>query len=169
MDVGTFLGGITSGDISLDELAAEVGCPWIKDTLKNEGKGQREPLWFDAGHVACFTAGGVGDYHKLSEGHENYSPAETEEKFARLKADQLVKDTGWPRCETIQRDGAIQCASCKHLIQNKSPLNFAVRGPEPEPTPPGNGPQGPGGSGGNPPKRETCKVPGYIHNPRTGT
>ena len=132
------------------------------------GKGQREPLWFDAGHVACFTAGGVGDYHKLSEGHENYSPAETEEKFARLKADQLAKDTGWPRCETIQRDGAIQCASCKHLIQNKSPLNFAVRGPEPEPTPPGNGPQGPGGSGGNPPKRETCKVPGYIHKASDG-
>ena len=161
---GHWLDGISPDPYTLEEVA--VGCPFIQETLDTGGKGQREPLWFAAGHVAVFTAGGVEDYKKLSEGHENYSPADTEAKFSRILDDKRATDKGWPRCETIENAGATQCATCHNKSSKKSPLNFAQKKLDPptsEVTPPGN-PQAAVQSV----NKIVLSVPGFPHHPTSG-
>ena len=117
--------GISSEPYTIEEVAG--GCPWIKETLETGGKGQREPVWFEAAHVAVFTADGLKDFHRLSEHHDGYDVDATAEKFARTLENKVLTDQGWPRCQTIMNAGATQCAACPKLFQKKSPLNFAVR------------------------------------------
>jgi Domain of unknown function (DUF927) len=164
VDMGRFLAGVSPDPYTLEEVAK--GCPWIEETLRTHGKGQKEPLWFTAAHVAIFTDGGLEDFISLSDGHENYSLAATEEKFARVLNDKTDKNRGWPRCASIETAGSTWCAGCDHKKLNKSPLNFAVR-KTPEVTPPGN-PQASGENGYKLEKREVSIVPGYLHNPDNG-
>src|SRR5207344_853959 len=50
VDLGRFVTGISPDLYTLEEIAD--GCPWIHETLRTHGKGQKEPLWFAAAHVA---------------------------------------------------------------------------------------------------------------------
>ena len=161
--------GISSDLYTIEEVAA--GCPFVRETLATGGKGQHEPLWFDAAHVALFTAGGVEDFHKLSRGHGSYTNDETDAKFAHVLKSKLESNLGWPRCQTFLNDGSAQCGSCEHLKNNKSPLNFAIRQP-PVVTPAGS-PQGPEDNGDNrdtpqPPLFSSIAVEGYTYDPANG-
>src|SRR5215475_12330576 len=155
--MGKFTDGIFEENIfTLDDLAHDQACPFVKKTLETGGKDHKEPLWFQAGHIAVFTAGSLDDYRKLSHGHARFSEADLEAKFRHILESKHTKDLGWPTCAAIQNAGATQCASCPHLKEGKSPFHFAARSqPEPKVTTGGN-------SGDYVHKREVVLVKGYI-------
>ena len=127
-------------------------CGWLRHVHNTGGADQREPLWRDALRCCMFLEEGKRLIHELGNKHADYNFADTEEKFARARADKEAKDLGWPRCQTIHDDGSAHCKTCPHLPAGKSPLNLALRAPRgdggngPGPQP---GPRGGGGGGGD--------------------
>jgi len=130
---------------TLEEIAAVGGCPLVKATLESGGKDHENPLWFMLGHLCTFTEGGLKDFHRLGNQHEDYVPADTDKRYDEILVKKVKDDLGWPRCVTMENFGATECKACPHRGQGKSPLNFAVRTRTisiPPVTPPGN-PQAP--------------------------
>src|SRR5262245_10314885 len=144
------MAGIVTAAPSIEEVAD--GCPFIRDTLNTAGAGLREPLWFNSLKVAYHTRDPRDAAHRLSNGHAGYAAAETDAKLQHVADDRQGKDLGWVQCDTIRIEGATQCATCPHLKNLQSPINFAVprssspqstgipTGPAAPPTPPGSGP-----------------------------
>lgn len=127
---------------TLEEVAQ--GCPLVRQALATGGKDHENPLWFMLGHLCTFTEGGLKDFHRLGNQHEDYVPADTDKRYDEILVKKVKDDLGWPRCVTMENFGAAECKACPHRGQGKSPLNFAVRAriSQPPVTPPGN-PQAP--------------------------
>lgn len=109
--------------IKIDDVA-KAGCGFIETTLKTGGKDHIEPVWRESLRVAAFCEDARATAHRLSHQHPGYTKDDTNAKF-----DEVAKNAervGWPQCATIARAGAHDCRTCPLLVQNKSPLNFAV-------------------------------------------
>jgi hypothetical protein len=102
-------------------------CAFLDDAVTTGGADYNNPLWNLTTLIAVFTEGGRVDAHRMASGHPNYGPGETDDLFDRKVDERLKKNMGWPRCASIAASGAKQCTSCPLFMQNKSPLNFAVR------------------------------------------
>jgi hypothetical protein len=106
----------------IDQVATV--CPVIRHMLATGGASYHEPIWKQAAiNIAIFCENPEKTAHRLSCGHEAYCETETAEKLKQAQKDQLEKNLGFPRCETIRSYGAAQCDACPHLKRNKSPLN----------------------------------------------
>lgn len=111
--------------VNLDSLVGE--CGFITEALTTGGANYDNPLWNLTVLISNFTEGGRADAHRMSAGHPDYGPGETDELFDRKAEEKLVKNLGWPKCATIAQTGCKSCATCPHFGQGKSPLNFATK------------------------------------------
>jgi hypothetical protein len=98
-------------------------CPHLATVLTIGGAGYSETLWRDHLRVAHWCKDREETAHRLSKGHVSYSPSETDEKLKEIAEYQQRGDYGFPRCATINRDGAKECVGCSWLRFDRSPLN----------------------------------------------
>ena len=136
-----FQANVGSSAPTPDIDAVATGCPLVKSTLASGGAGQREPLWNLMMLLSAFTADPVDAAHKLSSGHAQYIPAETDKKLTdKINARANNPSLGWPSCSGFdaERDPTMPsiCQACPNFTQGKSPLNFAAM-PQAQPAPPG--------------------------------
>ena len=111
--------------VDIDKVA-EV-CPFIKNTLATGGKDQSEPIWKVAVTLASYCVDGRNLAHKLSSGHEAYSPEETNFKYDQGEVDKEHNSRLGPtKCSVIHNYGATECNTCPNLHLNKSPINIPV-------------------------------------------
>lgn len=113
--------GIETYVPTIEEVAAE--CPFIDATLQTGGRLNWEPLWRESLRVAAFVQDGEEVAHELSDGHVGYTEVDTDKKFAEVLAHK--QQVGWPQCRAIYDAGGMECKTCPHLPQARSPLNFA--------------------------------------------
>ena len=101
------------------------GCEHIKQALE-EPNGCSEPMWRACLSIAVRCSDGPTAIHKLSEGHDQYSPAETERK---------ANETAGPfRCETFNDEDPGKCGGCIHRGKIASPIQLGkvLKAPPPE-------------------------------------
>jgi hypothetical protein len=104
-------------------------CPFVRRAVVTGGKDYRQPLWWETAKLAFYTSRGVAALHEMSKLHDQYTPKETDELWARIERERTPRDDfGWPLCDTIQNAGARECGSCRWRIENRtngrSPLHF---------------------------------------------
>ena len=102
-------------------------CPFIRDTLKTGGEGNKEPLWNVSLALAARCNDPVGTAHRLSKDHTGYDPVATEKKLAQEHG------AGPPTCDAIHKLNAPQCKTCPYRLLGTTPLNI---GPIPSPDAP---------------------------------
>lgn len=107
---------------SLGDVAE--ACPFIEDAWVEGGENYNNPLWFMTLQVAAHLDDGRAAAHKMSCGHRDYRPEDTDEQYDRIVREHQARDIGWPQCSKIKSSGATQCATCPHLSSGKSPFNF---------------------------------------------
>ena len=101
-----------------------TACGFVRDTLATGGVGLSEPLWKASLDIALYCQDSDGVAQRLSCGHAEYTPEDTADKLASArKYRDENPNLGFARCKTIQSAGATQCATCPHLLRDKSPLN----------------------------------------------
>lgn len=123
-----------AGPVPIADLAAV--CPFVAHSLATGGAGNPNPLWLATTNIATFTAEGHDAAHWMAQGHPGYTQAGTTELWDRQVATKLSRNLGWPRCQSIAAQGAIQCMGCPHVGMGKSPFNFIVaKAVPPEVTP----------------------------------
>jgi hypothetical protein len=120
---------------TLEEVIAG-GCGWLEELKANEGALASEPEWFESIKCCTFIAEGGDVAHELSRGHPDYDEAGTDLKYAQAAGTHGGGRYGWPQCRTINAAGATACTRCPHLIEDRSPLNFALPAFTPAPPPP---------------------------------
>lgn len=120
---------------TLEEVIAG-GCGWLEELKANEGALASEPEWFESIKCCTFIAEGGDVAHELSRGHPDYDEAGTDLKYAQAAGTHGGGRYGWPQCRTINAAGATACTRCSHLIEDRSPLNFALPAFTPAPPPP---------------------------------
>jgi hypothetical protein len=101
------------------------GCEHIKRALE-EPNGCSEPMWRACLSIAVRCSDGPTAIHKLSEGHDQYDPAETERK---------ANETAGPfRCETFNDEDPGRCEGCIHRGKIASPIQLGkvLKTPPPE-------------------------------------
>ena len=137
-------GGITSGKAALRDIETVAGnCAFVENTLATGGAAHTNPLWFLSLTLAHYCEAGDETGHRLSSGHAGYHPDETQQELERIRHDRETRsDLGWPKCATITRAGAVECAACPHKDEGKSPLSFGT--PSAAPAPEGKPPMPPG-------------------------
>src|SRR5215470_9226496 len=101
-------------------------CPWAKRLAETGGSACSEPEWHASLSLAYFCQNAREVAHHLSSAYPAYSVEDCDRKFDQtVEAHVSNKDLGWPQCTTIRRN-AIECASCPHLAEEKSPFNFVI-------------------------------------------
>lgn len=103
------------------------GCEHIRYALE-EPNNCSEPMWRACLSVAVRCSDGTTAIHKLSEGHDKYSPAETERK-----ADETA---GPYRCETFDDEAPGKCGNCPHRGKISSPIQLGKILKKADPAPP---------------------------------
>jgi hypothetical protein len=102
-------------------------CAFLNEAVTSGGKDLANPLWNLTTLISTFTQGGRADAHRMACGHASYTKEATDDLYDRKERERAAKGLGWPACRTISASGATQCAGCPHYVQNKSPLNLAVK------------------------------------------
>ena len=88
-------------------------CGFIGQTFTSAGRDHAYPLWFHTLSIATFFGEpGRALAHAMSKGHKDYTQKDTDAKFTAKLKDRQVRNPGWPRCATIERDGCKSCATC---------------------------------------------------------
>lgn len=96
------------GKIAVDSLEGN-GCAQIKFILENSASCP-EPLWYAGLSVAVRCRDGATAIHEMSEGHPDYSHAETERKAA-----QSLREAKWSHsCDAFERENSSGCVGCPH-------------------------------------------------------
>jgi len=108
----------------IEDLERE--CPFVRDTLADQGASNTNPLWNLSTLLSVFLENGRDVAHWMASGHPGYTVESTDELFDRKEAENKKRNIGWPKCATIHRSGAPQCATCPHLQEDKTPLSFAL-------------------------------------------
>ena len=99
--------------------AVATTCAQMKRLLLSKGDVSEPEWYYGLLNVVRFVENGDKLVYKVSEGHPDYSPAQTDEKVAQL----VAKDMGPSTCETIARHcGADLCAACPYSGRVRSPL-----------------------------------------------
>ena len=98
-------------------------CPMMEHTIATGGRDDEEPLWMLKLTLLACAEDGREWIHTISEGHPDYDPQETEQKFAyRFNPDGTTK-TGPPNCHTFN---STQCVTCRHRNQIKGPARLGI-------------------------------------------
>lgn len=111
--------------VDLNALVLE--CGFINEAIATGGQSFTNPMWNLTTLIATFATGGRADAHRMADGHPDYTQAETDALFDRKTEEKLFRDIGWPTCSAIKASGCTHCDTCPLLVENKSPLNFAVK------------------------------------------
>lgn len=115
-------------DTPLDyaNLFRDSGCPFFRDAWTAGGKEHSQGLWMLTVLMTTFLKDGHKLAHRLSKDHPGYKYEETEAMWERKTHDRKELRLGWPSCKAIQSEGCKLCATCVHLLKNKSPLHLAL-------------------------------------------
>lgn len=117
-----FQGGVDEKSfppLPIDQIA--INCPMTAATLADGGAGKDEPAWSNDMYLAAFTSDPTDAAHRLSKGHDDYDPAETDKKLAEKQA-AIAAGMGWPRCKIFTHAA---CQTCPLRAQDKGPIQFA--------------------------------------------
>lgn len=90
-----------------------TGCAQLHDCFVNQDT-LSEPRWFDALSIAKYCEDAALGIHKMSEGHPDYDPAQTEEKIRHI--------VGPHTCAVFERNNPGGCHKCPHKGKIKSPI-----------------------------------------------
>ena len=101
------------------------GCAQLKHIVENPND-ISEPLWFNGISIIkhCVDGGRKGA-HKISCGHENYDPEETDSKYDTVEYVHT--------CERFDENNEGVCDNCKHWGKIKSPIVLGNRIKESDP------------------------------------
>ena len=111
----------------IDQVATV--CPFIAKTLETGGKEYSETIWTYTVMLASYCVNPKETAIRLSNGHEKYLELETTDKVKYHVDDHKTNPkVGPPKCETLNRDGAVECKACPHLNLKRSPLNVPGAG-----------------------------------------
>ena len=99
-------------------------CPMMAEALRTGGRDNAQPIWMLQVLATTFCHNGREVAHRISKGHKDYTPAETDEMFDRKEEEQDSRNLGWPACKTFEGFGSKQCVLCPHKDKIKSPLNL---------------------------------------------
>lgn len=97
----------------LTKTIAGKGCAQIAHIFANRAT-LSEPLWRAGLSIAKHCTDGLKAAHKISAGHPEYDPGETEEKMDRIKGPYL--------CTRFDEYNPGGCEGCPHLGKIKSPI-----------------------------------------------
>lgn len=106
--------------LPIDQIA--VNCPATAATLIDGGAGHSEPEWSQFIFLSAWTDDPVAAAHRLSQGHKDYQPADTDKKLAEKQQAIASGNLGWPKCASF---GHPACKTCVLLQYGKSPIHFA--------------------------------------------
>jgi len=99
----------------MQKTAEGKGCAQLAYIFKNRAE-LSEPMWRAGLSIAKFCSDGVKAAHKISSGHPEYDPAETEDKMDRIKGPYL--------CTRFDEYNPGGCEGCLHLGKIKSPITL---------------------------------------------
>ena len=97
----------------LKKSLAGNGCQQLVDAVSNQ-ETMSEPMWRAALSIAQFCKDRDVAIHRISAGHPDYTPEETEAKAQRIQGPYL--------CTTFEGDNPSGCAGCKHKGKISTPL-----------------------------------------------
>lgn len=112
--------------LPLDPRPMFTQCQHFRETLRNGGKSDPEPLWM-LNLLACtFIENGNNIAHMLSNKYPCYGEGEeTKKKLAERYKYKAEKNLGWPSCTNFEAAGA-HCQGCPLRGSIRSPLNLAI-------------------------------------------
>lgn len=109
-------------DIEFDPVSLKAvakTCAQVKRLILAKGDVSEPEWYYGLLNVVRFVENGDKLIHKVSEGHPDYSPTETDEKAAQLASKSLGPTT----CETMaQHCGPALCKRCPYFGRVRSPL-----------------------------------------------
>lgn len=108
------------GDYLMEDVVAR--CAQMAEMAHTRGAGASEPLWKATLLLAAACRDGESYAHDLSDGHADYSFADTSEKLQQQQAKLAAGDAGPSRCATFNTLNPGLCAHCPHFQQIKSPI-----------------------------------------------
>jgi hypothetical protein len=95
--------------------AEHNGCKQILDCYQNQAT-LSEPRWFNALSVAKFCRDADSAIHKMSSGHPDYNPSDTEAKIQHIK--------GPHTCEQFEKNNPGGCEGCPFKGKIGSPISL---------------------------------------------
>ena len=119
-----------SADLAKIRVRTSIGllaaaCPVVEDSLRRQGDGDIEPLWFELAKLCQYVEGGRDCFHYLSQGDARYDKSQTDHKF------DTVHKEGWPACATVAASSPAAAAICQTCVFNgkgQSPIHHAIMG-----------------------------------------
>jgi Domain of unknown function (DUF927) len=102
-------------------------CPWLREAYETGGKAYPQPQWNLTTLVATFMENGNELAHRLGNKYPTYNYGKAEDLWHRKMRERRDKNLGWPSCRAISYAGAAHCRTCKHFVEDRSPLNFGSR------------------------------------------
>lgn len=107
-----------------------AACEVMRDVVRAQGN-VSEPEWYHTLNLVRFLENGKKLVHKVSQGHPNYDPDQTDAKVAQLEA----KDVAPTSClKLAEVTGSTACTRCPFQGKVKSPI-VAARYKDPAPPP----------------------------------
>ena len=97
------------------KTAAGKGCAQLAYIFQNRAE-LPEPMWRAGLSIAKFCSDGDKAAHKISSGHPEYDPGETEAKMDRIKGPYL--------CTRFEEYNPGGCEGCPHFGKIKSPITL---------------------------------------------
>ena len=94
------------------------GCEQLK-IIATDQANTSEPMWRAGLSIAKFCNDGELAAHKISQGHEGYSPDSTQAKFDLIKGPYL--------CSTFDQNNEGICPDCPNWGKVKSPVNLGSK------------------------------------------
>jgi len=94
-------------------------CGSMSHMLKTHGATASEPLWKDTLQLLSHCQDGEIYLHDVSDGHPEYSPQDTKDKWEQRKE----SDAGPTLCSTFEMHLPEICAVCPHRGKIKTPLH----------------------------------------------
>ena len=123
-----FYAGVEIASVPSDPQRCADKCRQI-GLFKSERGNLSEPLWYAGLGVLVFCENGAEVCHEWSQGHADYSPAETTEKIEH----RLASGTGPTTCAYFGSLNPTGCIGCPHNGKIKSPI--VLGRPEPKAKP----------------------------------
>lgn len=110
----------------LDPTGIIKGCPFFREAFTTGGRDFNQPQWMYTTLASTWITKGQEFAHALARGHKDYTPADTDEMWARKSREREANPSlGWPTCRAIEQTGYAGCAGCPHRSAGKSPLHLA--------------------------------------------
>jgi hypothetical protein len=108
--------------------AADAGCAVLAEAIDSGGAAHRQPLWNLLVLAASYdSVDPRAMAHTISDGHPNYTVAETDAMLERKLRERISKPggLGWPTCKAISSTQAGPvCRACPHFARAQSPLHL---------------------------------------------